>query len=518
MATREEYGLALQKAHEAGDTEGAIILAKAYSEAPLTQAADTPKESIGRQALKNLPADLKNIGEGTIQAVSHPIDTIKGLGSLVRGGLQNTVIPDSANEWMINHGVTDSRQVASDFAKPFKEDFGSVESLKNAVATHPATTFLNATTLLSGLSGATRGLSKIAEPVVNATGRTAGTIIGELGTHTGGETIRDAALAGFTGGDKLKALTDNMRNKVPQAAIVDLEKGALSNIAKNDSHLYTEAMNKLRSDKTILDYKPIEQAARSAMQKGSFEGASINKQATGINRQLADAIAEWSGKPHGMSQGVDISKFHTIEGLDALKKKIGNIRQESMPGTPARVAANEVYSAVKGAIEKQSPEYSDIMAKSQAGIKLRKEITNELSLGERGTDSTALRKALSIPRNNANTNYGNRVNMAQLLESNGADNLMSMLNGQALNSFKPRGLGGAVASGLGGYGVASMNPLVIPAMLAQSPRLMGELAVKTGQGARIAKDALNSSGAIYDKIGIKPAIISAILQQQQERK
>jgi len=477
-----------------------------------------PKESIGSQALKALPADLKNIGEGTIQAVSHPIDTIKGLGSLVRGGLQNTVIPDSANEWMINHGVTDSRQVASDFAKPFKEDFGSVEGLKNAVATHPASTFLNATTLLSGLSGATRGLSKIAEPVVNATGRTAGTIIGELGTHTGGETIRDAALAGFTGGDKLKALTDNMRGKVPQAAIVDLEKGALSNIAKNDSHLYTEAMNRLRQDRTVLDYAPIEQAANSAMKKGSFEGASINKQAAGINRQLTDAIAEWSGKPYGMSPGVDASKFHTIEGLDALKKKIGNIRQESMPGTPARVAANEVYSAVKGAIEKQSPEYSDIMAKSQAGIKLRKEITNELSLGERGTDSTALRKALAIPRNNANTNYGNRVNMAQLLEANGADNLMSMLNGQALNSFKPRGLGGAVASGLGGYGVASMNPLVIPAMLAQSPRLMGELAVKTGQGARIAKDALNSSGGIYDKIGIKPAIISAILQQQQEQK
>jgi hypothetical protein len=360
----------------------------------------------------------------------------------------------------------------------------------------------------------TGGLSSgigVLPTIIKKIGSGAGTLIGELGTHTGGETIKDAARSGYIGGDKLQAFLNSMRDKIPQTDIVNLEKKALSNIGKQHSQEYTTALDALKQDRTVLNYAPIEQAAQKALNVSNFEGHSINKQAAKVQDQLAQVVKEWSGRSNGFNPGVDPTKFHTIEGLDALKKKIGNIRQETMPGTPARVSANEVYNSVKGAIDEQSPNYAELMKKTQSNIKLRKEITKELSLGENTSDSTALRKALAIPRNNANTNYGNRVTLAQLLENNGADNLMTMLNGQALNSVKPRGLGGVVASGLGGIGIGTLNPLVIPAMLTQSPRLMGELAVKTGQGAKITKNLISK---VPDSV--KPAIINAILNNRKQ--
>jgi hypothetical protein len=41
-----------------------------------------------------------------------------------------------------------------------------------------------------------------------------------------------------------------------------------------------------------------------------------------------------------------------------------------------------------------------------------------------------------------------------------------------------------------------MNPLAIPALAAQSPRLVGEIALKTGQAARQARKAVPAAGAI----------------------
>ena len=494
----------------------------------------------GPAALKSLPGDIKNIGEGTIQAVSNPIETAKGLESLVRGGLQNTVIPDSVNEWMIQHGVTDSRQDASDFAQPFKEDFGSVEGLKNAIATHPATTFINASTLLSGLSGAVKKASKLAEPAVNATGRTAGTVIGEFGTHTGGGTIQDAARAGFEGGAKLKAFTENMSGKVPVEDIVAVaEKGKAGLIKAQRAH-YLKSMAEIIKDKTELNYRPIEKALEDSSRIGTYEGHTVKPSAVNVANQLKPIIDEWSGKPYPagnprldmntgkivqpMNPAFPTDKAHTIEGLDKLKQRVGDLYDSVDEGTPEKTVLNKVYGSVRDAIVKQNKDYSKLMDEEMASRNLMNELNKELSLSSNTTDSTTLRKLLSVPRNNANTNYGMRVNLAKALEDKGAENLMSMLNGQALNSFKPRGLGSIGASGTSGAALYALGQGNIPAFLSlasltstQSPKLMGHLAIKTGKGAKLAKDMLETTGTAYDKLGLKPAIISAIIQQERNK-
>ena len=495
----------------------------------------------GPAALKSLPGDIKNIGEGTSQAILHPIEAVKGIGSLVRGGLQNTVIPNSVNDWMIQHGVTDSRQAASDFAQPFKEDFGSVEGLKNAIETHPATTLINASTLLSGLSGAVKKTSKLAEPAVKATGRAAGTVIGEFGTHTGGGTIQDAARAGFEGGAKLNAFTENMSGKVPVEDIVAVaEKGKAGLIKAQRAH-YLKSMAEIIKDKTKLNYMPIEKALEDSLRIGKYKGHTVKPSAVNVANQLKPIIDEWSGKPYPaghlrlnmntfkieqpMHPAFPASKSHTIEGLDKLKQHVGDLYDSVDEGTPEKTVLNKVYGSIKDAIVKQNKGYSKLMDEEMASRNLMNELNKELSLSSNTTDSTTLRKLLSVPRNNASTNYGMRVNLAKALEDNGAENLMSMLNGQALNSFKPRGIGSIGASGASGAALYALAQGNIPAFTTlaaltatQSPKLMGNLAIKTGKGAKLAKDMLESTGTAYDKLGLKPAIISAIIQNQERNK
>lgn len=151
MATREEIGEALKAAHAAGNADHAKILAQAYAD------FDVEEEPIYKQALRNLPADIKEIGRGTIEMVKHPIDTATGLATVARGAMQQA-LPEDITNYLVEKGITpEARPQARDFAQPFKEDFGSIEGFKKAIAERPATTFLNVSGAAGGLQGLARG-------------------------------------------------------------------------------------------------------------------------------------------------------------------------------------------------------------------------------------------------------------------------------------------------------------------------------------------------------------------------
>jgi hypothetical protein len=115
--------------------------------------------------------------------------------------------------------------------------------------------------------------------------------------------------------------------------------------------------------------------------------------------------------------------------------------------------------------------------------KLIKEIEKSLSLGEKASADTALRKLQSVMRNNVNTNFGNREKLVEVLKNAGADNVLEKLAGQSLNSWTPRGLGKIVAGGTGAAALATTNPALLPLIAAQSPRLVGEASYYGGKAA-----------------------------------
>ena len=133
------------------------------------------------------------------------------------------------------------------------------------------------------------------------------------------------------------------------------------------------------------------------------------------------------------------------------------------------------------------------------------EIERALSLGEKASADTAIRKLQSLTRNNANTNYGSRLGLAQTLEEQGGTPFISDLSGQALNALAPRGLGKLAASGTALSSFS--NPYMLAALPFQSPRLMGESAYALGR----AKGATNN---LLDKID--PKYRNALLQIMQK--
>ena len=320
--------------------------------------------------------------------------------------------------------------------------------------------------------------------------------IGDLGTHTGGDSIIKAASAGMEGGNKAEDFLANMRGNENMDKVVAQAKAGLDNMRRDKSASYRSGLMDISKDKTILDFNPINKTLIDVSSMGTFKGQQIAPSTQNTFKEVTKIINNWEQLPK--------DQYHTPEGLDALKKSIGDIRDSTDFGTPSRNMVDKVYQSIKDTIVKQAPKYSEVMSDYSNASKQIKEIEKSLSLGDKATADTSLRKLQSIMRNNANTNYGNRVENIKALEDVGAGNISEKLAGQSLNSFAPRGLGKLAATTAGLYGIGTLNPLMAIPMLAQSPRLMGEASYYTGKAAGGVNNTAALINALLAKTGSTP--------------
>lgn len=310
---------------------------------------------------------------------------------------------------------------------------------------------------------------------VPAIGGALANAIGGVGTHTGGDSIKTAARAGMEGGETGAAFLDNLRGNVPMTDVLDKAKAGLSKIGQDRAQAYREGMKGVTADKSILGFQGIDDAIKNALSKVSYGGQITNQKGAEVAQELADAVRNW--------KSLDPSQFHTAEGLDALKRSVsGTVEAIPFEQNTARQVGGDVYNAIKREISSQAPDYAKTMKEYADASELINEMQRALSLGKGASTDTSMRKLQSIMRNNVNTNYGNRLDLARLLEEKGGKEILPSLAGQAMNSWTPRGLGGVAA---GATGVASMlNPSILPALAMQSPRLVGEAAYLTGKAAK----------------------------------
>lgn len=491
---------------------------------------DLPWSEVPGQAISNIPKSAGEFANNIYQAVRHPIDTASNLKDVFVGGVQNAI-----PEWLQSESARPQRESASAVGTFFKDRYGSEEGLKKTIANDPVGLLSDLSAVATGggalaakLPGIAGKAGKVAstvgrtidplslaaraaKPVASAAGRGAANIIGGIGTHTGGEGLQTAAKAGFSGGKRGSDFLDNISGNVSAEDVVSDARRAVSNLAKERSTSYRAGMSGVSADKSVLDFSPIEQAVQDASKMGSFKGKSISRSTTGTLKQITDIVDDWkSGNP---------ADFHTPEGLDALKKAIGDIRDSTEFRTPSRVLADSVYNAVKSQINKQAPQYAKVMEGYGKASKQIKELEKGLSLGEKASTDTALRKLQSVMRNNANTNYGNRVNMAQTLKEAGADTLMEKLAGQSLSSWTPRGLGSLAASGAAVTGGALLNPALLAALVPMSPKAMGYGAYASGKVAKplsVAGKAASPYAAPAFQAGRLQEILARILENKKE--
>lgn len=492
---------------------------------------------VAGSAVMNAPGSLGGMIKGIGSAVMHPINTASNLVDVAAGGLQNVLpkkLVDAVNSIDPNAASAKAAQEkASAVGQFYKQRYGSSEGFKNALATDPASVAADAATVLTLGGGAVSKIPMLerAGQMVSAAGKAIDPLaasvkvagkaapyvggkiadaVGGMGTHTGGESLRQAARSGMEGGQSAKSLADNMRGNVPMTDVLESAKANLEAMGRAKSQEYRNGMAQVSNDKTVLDFNGIDNAVNNAAGVVTFKGQVKNAKAAEVQQKIADEVANWKSLNPG--------EFHTPEGLDALKQKIGGI-VESIPyeEKTARMVGNNVYNSIKSEITKQAPVYADTMKGYSEASDQIKEIERALSLGGKASVDTAMRKLQSLTRNNVNTNYGNRLDLAKKLEQQGGNEIMPALAGQALSTWTPRGLGGAVAGGLGMGGYALGGPSVaVPVLAAQSPRLMGESALLAGRSAGKIKQGSEAVNRLASLLGTNPQAIENALYQSSQ--
>lgn len=297
-------------------------------------------------------------------------------------------------------------------------------------------------------------------------------------TGAGEEAIGQAFQAGKTGN---QTFMQNLKGEVPTSEVLDDAKQALSNIRANRMAGYREGIQSTMPSQEIvagqalpkpmkrLDFAPITDKLDETIQSLKVETPTTSKFKIGKEelskvKELESVVDEWKKD----------STLHTAEGLDALKQRLDALYPESPMQKQAQRAITSVRNTVKDTIVAQDKNYAKTMKAYEESLGLEREIERALSLGDRASADTAIRKLQSLTRNNANTNFAYRKELADALTKQGGAELMPALSGQALSSWTPRGLAGqGTALGIGATGALSLNPTAAALLPLTSPRLVG---------------------------------------------
>jgi hypothetical protein len=308
-------------------------------------------------------------------------------------------------------------------------------------------------------------------------------------TGAGEESIAQALRAGREGN---QAFLQNIRGDVSAMDVLDQAKDALANMRATRSQAYRQGIQSTMPSAEIMAGKPLPKAPPKlnfAPITGALDdvveslkvktptGSQFKIGSAELNKveELQDVVKTWQKDP----------SLHTAEGLDALKQRLDALYPDSPMQKQVQRAVTAVRNTVKDTIVAQDKNYAKTMKAYEESLSLEREIERALSLNNRSAADTAIRKLQSLTRNNANTNYGYRMELARALQNQGGEDLMPALAGQALSSFTPRGLAGqGAALGIGAGGALTVNPMALAALPLTSPRLVGMGAYGLGRATR----------------------------------
>lgn len=450
---------------------------------------------VAKNAVSNIPSSTGELISSIAQPVIHPVDTAENVASVGKGIMQKIGLMSGS----------DSEKYADAVGRFFLDRYGSVDNIKQTIAKDPVGVLADVATVFTGgetaLARAPAAVAKVGEVAgkigravdpLTAAGKVAkfggGVAAQALGISTGAgaDAFKVAARAGAEGGEAGKSFLDNLTGKADMGAVVQDAKNAVGQLRSERGDIYRQEMAKIGADNTVLNFDKILDASDRVDKVKSYKGQSLSPSTEAIRDNITNVVLEWSY--------LDPKQFHTAEGLDALKQKIGDIRDATQHGTPERVVADQVYNSIKDTITKQAPEYAKVMKGYQDASDLIKEMEKTLSLNPKASVDTQLRKLQSVLRNNVSTNYGRRAELVDFLQRAGAPNLIEKLSGQTLSSLAPRGLSRLLAGGegLSAAGAAMFgNPAAAAGLtgglIASSPALMGGAAYGAGVASRFAR-------------------------------
>lgn len=483
---------------------------------PWARFQDAPKQrswsDVPGEAVRNLPASAKKFATDIVEPFLSPVETVKNLADAAAGGLRagaRAVLPEGAFNAIDGIGNQEANQriekTASGVGQFFSDRYGSVDAIKNTLATDPVGAAGDAALALTGggavaarapgvvgrAGQAVRAAGEAIDPVL-ATARAAAPVAkvgghlasGVLGLTTGAgqRPVQEAFRAGREGNT---TFVDHMRGGAPIDDVVNMASSGVNAMGRERSAAYQAGIQSTRENKTAIRLGPVVDSIRRAHDDLVYR---VGEQTHVKNAEAMKALGEVADQVQNLRQMDYHAGGRTPEALDALKQSIGGVLEKQKQGTVAHRVVGQIYNDVKQLIVDTVPEYAKTMKDYERASDNIREMRSTLSLNNRASTDTTLRKLQSTMRNNVNTNYGKRTAMLDELAQTQPD-LPAALAGQSMSSVLPRGIGNIPA----GYGVwnaaqAGFTPSSLAMLPFASPRAVGEGAYALGQGAQVVGD------------------------------
>ena len=468
------------------------------------------------ESVSNIPSSAAQYGADAAAIIHSPVQMLTGIKDIAMGIAQK-----------FTPGEQDQEKSADAIGTMLVDRWGSIENIRNTLKTDPVGFLGDVAGILTGGAGlAVKGaamagrvgrvsalageagnvaakVAKVGRSIdplaiagegLKVAGRTGipakvgGGLAQLLGVYSGGSAtnIKVGYKGAYAGGDQNELFLKSMRGDIPMDAVVEEARTAVSAMHAQKMDEYKTNIAGVFNDApdTPMDFKAIVATTEEAMGTGKFKGVDISKSTGDVRSRIQDTIEQWSE--------LDPAEYHNVEGMDALRKSIGDIRKSTEHGTPARSMADKIYFAFRKAVDAQAPGYGEVLTNYHQASNHLEDLERALSLGNKAGTETALRKLQAIGRNDVTSAYGKRAEYGKELADAGATGLESMIAGQSLSSWAPRGVRSYIlGAGATGYG-AGVSPALIPlAMALSSPRVVGMLTHGAGRTHRGLAEVLS---------------------------
>ena len=457
-----------------------------------------------------------------------------------------------------------SPRLAEAVGKMYSDRYGSTDAALNTLRDHPAEMLMDLSAVLTGgetlapriaaqtgkvarLADATNTIAKLGEasgvaaravdPIL-LTGRGTGAAADLLAKYTpqglkdtlstlavkypaemvglpsgvGGENVRTAAsvgrersLQGST--PRTEAFTGHMRDKLPIEDIVAQMEAGVQRIRDNASERYAADMAGVKADQTVLNFDNIDAALANLKSRAYYKDQVRDPAAARAYGDVQNIVEEWKSHPP--------ADFHTPEGMDALKQRIGGLEQKYQTENDRAAASivGGVRQTVAQEITQQAPTYAKAMQNYSEAKDLLANIRTTLDSGKGRTDAT-IRRLQGILRRDDPGYAGKLVEQVDA----GVDTyLKESLAGRAGEPIRPERYRAAVAGGMGlatlpfeallagaapaAAALSGTLPHYVAGMAMMSPRVVSSGAYGAGRAAGLAELAAKGGYGAYNSAG-----------------
>ena len=457
------------------------------------------------EAIQNLGPSAARFAESVVYPFLNPIQTLAAFRDLGIG-LGSKVIDVFID---MDPKTKAEREAAADAVGKFIVDrYGSVEAFKKTLATDPVGAMADIATIMTGggaiaarapgVAGQVgRAVTRVGQAIdplaasvrgAAATGRFAGNRLADVGgitTGGGADPIRGMFRAGR---ENAPAAAAAMRGASDPTDVVSMARRALQMLRSERSAAYTANTAQLRSSTNPVNLAPIDKAItrvdRSLRRNNYITDPGALDQVNAVRsayQEFRDTMANQGRRP-------------TAHDLDAFKQRVGAIREGTEFGTNSRRVVGDLYNTIRNEIQRQVPEYGQAMRAYERDSRRLREIEKSLSLGDKATVDTALRKLLSSQRSNVSTNFGQRSRLVEDLARYEPD-LPRAISGHSMSEWAPRGLARVPTALSAIYGAANLDPTAAAVLPVVAPRVWGEAAYAAGRGMGALETGAQAVGA-----------------------